>query len=192
MVSSQAQTLSLFQPTCSSLSQGVTHAVLKSASAPGICRLGFHNHGSASCSGDALLGWALGQPVGTKTAGHCGILKRPAEHQDIRLFPVQSRGLKAAQHAFYLDRSNRSWCQGHRKGGRRSERQSFSLKAWSHWDKYTVNKLDNFSWVLGIPVSVIFFFTTRWQYCSLFQVAVKLKHTVTDWHIYWTLFFCYF
>lgn len=57
VVSSQAQTLSLFQPTCSSLSQDVTHAaVLKSASAPGICRLGFHNRGSASCSGDALLG----------------------------------------------------------------------------------------------------------------------------------------
>lgn len=29
---------------------------LKPASAPGICRLGFRNHGSASCSGDALQG----------------------------------------------------------------------------------------------------------------------------------------
>lgn len=147
--------LNLFWPTCISLQPRChRYPVLKSASAPGTCTLGSHNHGSASCSGDALLGWASGQPVGTKAAGHCGILESPAEPQDVRLFAVQSRRTQSSPASFFTGQSkqelvSRPQGRGERKRWEVMLLQSEALKAWSKWENRPLTNWIISVWSLG-------------------------------------------
>lgn len=138
----------LFWTTCTSLQPRChTYPVLKSASAPGTCRLDSHNHGSASCSGDALLGWASGQPVGTKAAGHCGILESPAEPQDVRLLAVQSRGTQSSPASLFTGQSKQGLVSRTQGRGERKRWELMFLSKVKLWKPAPSERTDH--WQIG-------------------------------------------
>lgn len=148
-------------------------SALRPASAPDTCTSDFHSHGSASCSSDALLGWALGQPGGTKIAGHCCVMEEARTGcQKTELLAAQScEDPKQPRIPFYWISQTRANEHGRRRKKRRGSKRSCFLL-----------KLESWKFKQGGENSPLGFLVPQWQasfsFCYLvLGIAGESGHT---------------